>query len=78
MFDQAVEIAGVVEQMARDAHAAYVRGVADRDQDLLLLQKIHQRDVVAGLVEGEGDDAGALPALFGCDHPIFVLVKLRR
>ena len=61
--------------MTADAHAADIRGVAQRDQDFALAQEVDQRGVFRGTIEREGDDSGAIAALFGRDDLDLRLVK---
>ncbi len=60
VLHQVVQIGGVVEEMTADAHAADIRGVAQRDQYFALAQEVDQRGILRGSVEREGDDAGAI------------------
>ncbi len=67
----------VVEQVTGDAHAADIRGVAHRDQDFVLLQKIRQRDIFIRVAKREGDDAGAIAAIFRRDDVNVLLLQSR-
>ncbi len=44
-FDQPVDVLAVIEEMTGDTYPTYVRGIAQRDQHLMLLQEREQRRI---------------------------------